>query len=105
MLVLIYITCQDKSEAKNIANTLLKMRLCGCCNIIDEIDSMYWWENKIESDEESVLIVKTIESKIDDIIAKVKQIHSYDNPCILAIPTLKISDDYRDFIEKEVDGD
>ncbi|MCC7554111.1 MAG: divalent-cation tolerance protein CutA [Methanobacteriaceae archaeon] len=103
MLVLIYITCQDKEEANNIGNTLVKNRLCACCNIIKQIDSIYWWENKIENDKESVLIAKTLESKIDDVISKVKETHSYDNPCILAIPTLKASEEYEDFINDEVD--
>lgn len=102
MLVLIYITCSDEIEASNIANILLENRLCGCCNIIKEINSMYWWEGKIEKDTESILIVKSLEEKIEKIISKVKEIHSYDNPCIIALPTLKVSDDYKDFINNEV---
>lgn len=105
MLVLIYITCSDEKESSKIGNYLVENRLCGCCNIIKDINSIYWWENKIESDNESILICKTLESKVDEIIATVKKIHSYDNPCILAIPTLKSSDDYTCFIEKEVEGE
>ena len=99
-----YVTCQDKNEAKNIGNILLENRLCGCCNIIDRIESIYWWNEKIENDEESVLIVKTKDDKIDEIISKVREIHSYENPCILALPILKASEDYKNFIEKEIDG-
>jgi len=104
MLILMYVTCQDKNEAKNIGNILLENRLCGCCNIIDRIESIYWWNEEIENDEESILIVKTKDDKIDEIISKVREIHSYENPCILALPILKASEDYKNFIEKEIDG-
>ncbi|MDL2246145.1 divalent-cation tolerance protein CutA [Methanobrevibacter sp. OttesenSCG-928-K11] len=102
MLKLIYITCSDKNEASAIGKTLVKNRLCACCNIINEISSIYWWDGELEEDSESVLIAKTLNENVDKVISKVKEIHSYDNPCILTIPVLKTTKEYEDYINNEV---
>jgi periplasmic divalent cation tolerance protein len=102
MLKLIYITCSDKNEASNIGKILVENRLCGCCNIIKEIDSIYWWNKELEEDSESVLIAKTLDDNVDEVISKVKEIHSYDNPCILIIPILKTTEEFEDYINNEV---
>ena len=102
MLKLIYITCADKNEASNIGKTLVENRLCACCNIIKEIDSIYWWNEELEEDSESVLIAKTLEDNVTSVISKVKEIHSYDNPCILTIPVLKTTKEFEDYINNEV---
>ena len=67
-MILIYITCKDKKQAKNISKNLLEKRLVACTNI-HPIESMYWWENKIQEDNEVVIIAKTKEENYE----KVKQ--------------------------------
>ncbi|MDR2873650.1 MAG: divalent-cation tolerance protein CutA [Methanobrevibacter sp.] len=101
MMVLIYITCEDEEESIKIAEILLKERLIACSNIIKDIKSMYWWEESIEVDNESILILKTIENKVEEIIKKVKKIHSYENPSIFALP-IKTSDAYFQWIHNEI---
>lgn len=89
-LILIYITCQSKDQAKDIGTALLKKRLCGCINIIPGMESTYFWPPKtdqFESNTEVILIVKTIEEKYEAVESLVKTLHTYENPCILSIPT------------------
>jgi len=102
MMVIIYITTSNEDEAVKIGSYIVKKRLAACSNIIKEMKSVYWWENKLESDEEAILILKTMEEKVDEIIAKVKEIHSYDNPCIIALPVIKASDSYLNWLEDEI---
>jgi periplasmic divalent cation tolerance protein len=102
MMVLVYITCSDEEESVKIAENLLKERLIACSNIIKSIRSLYWWENKIEKDNESILILKTMEDKLDEIIKRVKKLHSYENPAIIALPILKTSDSYLNWIKNEI---
>ncbi|MDR2623373.1 MAG: divalent-cation tolerance protein CutA [Methanobrevibacter sp.] len=102
MMVLVYVTCSNEEESIKIAENLLKERLCGCSNIIKDIKSMYWWENEIEKDNESILILKTVEDKIDEVIERVKELHSYENPAIIMLPVLKTSDSYLKWIENEI---
>jgi periplasmic divalent cation tolerance protein len=102
MIALIYITTSNEDESLKIGNILVKERLCACSNIIRNIESIYWWENKIENDNESVLILKTLEEKVEEVIKRVREIHTYDNPCILALPVLNVSNSYLKWLKKEI---
>ena len=90
-------------ESEKIAQKLVDERLVACTNILPSIKSIYRWEGELEEDSESLLIAKTDTSKIDKIIERVKSIHSYDIPCILAIPIIKGSDDYLAWLDSEID--
>ncbi len=101
MIAMIYITTSNEDEAVEIGKTMVKNRLAACSNIIKDMKSIYWWNNTIEEDEEAILILKTLENNVDKIIKKTKEIHSYDNPCIIAIPIINASDSYLKWIEEE----
>ena len=82
----IYITTKDVEEARRIAQELINSRLVACANIFDGIESLYRWEGKICNDKESVIIAKSKTILISRLIEKVKSIHSYTCPCIIALP-------------------
>ncbi len=71
-------------------------------NIISAIESLYWWKGEIEEDNESILIAKTKVSNVENIIKRVKEIHSYENPAILAIPIINGSKEYLDYLDGEI---
>ena len=96
-----YITTKDREEALRIGRSLLDARLAACVNILDGMQSLYWWQGKIEEGRECVLIAKSIASRQDEIIAKVRQIHSYEVPCIVFWPLTGGNPDYLAWIEKE----
>jgi len=100
-LNLVYITTKDKDEARRIGKELVKTRLAACVNIIDNMNSMYWWEGKIQDDQEVILIAKTRQSLVKKLIKKVKSIHSYSTPCIVSLPILDGNSDYLDWLKKE----
>jgi len=100
-LNLVYITAKNKEEARKIGKELLKARLAACVNIIDKMNSLYWWEGKIQDDNEAVLIAKTKESLVKELVEKVKSIHSYSCPCIISLPILGGNKAYLDWLEKE----
>lgn len=97
----IYVTARDKDEARRIGRALVESRLAACVNIIDGMNSMYWWNGKVQDDNEAVLIAKTKESLVPDLVAKVKELHSYECPCIVAIPILGGNADFLAWVEKE----
>jgi len=92
---LIYITAGNMEEAKKIGRELILSRLAACVNIIDNMHSMFWWEDKIQEDREVILIAKTKESLVTELIETVKSVHSYDCPCIVSLP---ISDGNKAFL-------
>ncbi|MDI9623359.1 MAG: divalent-cation tolerance protein CutA [Methanothermobacter sp.] len=102
MFAMVYITTSGLEESEKIGKILVKERLAGCVNIIPSIRSFYWWDDKIEEDEESILIVKTIEENVKEIIKRVKALHSYENPCIIHIPIKGGSEDYFEWLLGEI---
>lgn len=104
MVQMIYITCKDEKEATEIANKLVEEKLVACGNIIPEIKSVYWWKGKVEQENEALLLCKTTPSKIGAVIERVKELHSYDVPCVVSYGSSDVSESYRDWVYKEVDG-
>lgn len=102
MYVLLYITASDADEAKKIGRELVRRRLAACANVVEKIHSTYWWEGKIEEDCEALLILKSRKDKIPEITRAVREIHSYENPAVVALPILGGSEDFLEWIGSEV---
>ncbi|MDG5814941.1 divalent-cation tolerance protein CutA [Chitinispirillales bacterium ANBcel5] len=103
--IFVYITAQDKQEAKEIASTLINERLAACANIIDGMSSVYRWEDKIVEDSEVILIAKTRNELFNDVAQRVRQLHSYSTPCIVALPLVEGSSDFLNWISEETKQD
>ena len=99
--VLVFITVDSQENAQKIADKLLAERKAACVNIIPAIESHYWWQGKIESANEFMLVVKTRAALLDELIALVKQNHPYTIPEIIALPIIGGNEDYLNWIEKE----
>jgi len=97
----VYITAKDKAEARKIGRELVESRLAACVNIIDGVNSIYWWEGKVQDEAEAVLIAKTKESLVPELIEKVKSLHSYTCPCVVSLPVLGGNPDFLSWIERE----
>lgn len=98
----VLITAKDEKEAGKIGRCLVKDRLVACVNIIPNIDSIYWWEGKVEEDKEALIIAKTKSNLVHKIIEEVKSLHSYTCPEIISLPIKNGNPDYLTWIEKEV---
>jgi periplasmic divalent cation tolerance protein len=85
---IIYITAGNMDEARTIGKDLVSNRLAACVNIIDNINSMYWWEGKIQDEREVIIIAKSRESLVPNLIERVKSLHSYSCPCVVSLPIL-----------------
>jgi len=92
---LIYITTKDEEEARKIGKTLVEEKLVACVNI-HPIKSIYWWEGKITEESEIAMFVKTKAELVDEVIKRVKELHSYEVPCIVSFP---IEKGYPDFLK------
>ncbi|MEP1139158.1 MAG: divalent-cation tolerance protein CutA [Balneola sp.] len=84
-LRLVYITTQSSDEAKQIGRKIIEQNLAACVNIIPVMTSLYRWKGKIQNDEETILLVKTHTSKIQNLTQFVKKVHPYDCPCVISL--------------------
>jgi len=98
---LIYITTASKEEAINIACELVNIRLAACANIMTGSTSIFHWEGKVCKKEEVTLILKTREDYVERLIKKVKNMHSYDCPCIISLPISGGNTDFLNWINEE----
>ncbi len=86
MHIVIFVTAANKKEAGNIANSLIEKKLAACVNIIDKIESVFWWEGKVSRAREVLLVIKSKKTNLNKIIKQVRATHSYSVPEIIAIP-------------------
>jgi periplasmic divalent cation tolerance protein len=101
--LVVLVTASSGDEARRIADLLLEHRKAACISIVPGVSSLFWWRGKIDSAEESLLIIKTRPSRLDDIIGLVRQVHSYEVPEIIALPVIGGNQDYLEWLDKEVD--
>jgi len=101
MTMVIFVTIPQE-EAKPFAKILLKSRSCACVNILKGIDSLFWWQGKIDSGKEALLIIKTKQSAYYKLRKVIKLNHSYSVPEIIALKVDKIDSEYQKWLEKEV---
>ena len=98
--IVVVVTTSTKREATKIIQSLLKERLIACANIIGPISSLFWWEDKIDEATEFLILMKSHSKLFDKLSKKVKEIHSYEVPEILALPILKGSSSYLNWLEE-----
>ncbi len=100
--IVLFITTANTEEAQRIAKVLLNERKAACVNIVPEISSLFWWQDKLDSAQESLLIIKTKASVLNEIVRLVREIHSYDIPEIIALPIIGGNQDYLEWMGKEI---
>ena len=97
----ILITASSPEEGARIAEALVSERLAACVNRIDGISSVYWWKGKMERESECLLIAKSRGELVERLTARVKEMHSYSVPEIIALPIEAGNPDYLMWIAEE----
>ena len=99
--MLLYVTARDRDEAAKIAAALVEERLVACGNILDGMESVYWWNGKVERSREAVLICKTDRRNVELVTARIVELHSYETPCVVALPIEAGNRDFLTWVETE----
>lgn len=99
--IVVLITAPSSEEAVKIAKALVEERLAACANIIRDIRSVFRWEGKIEDDSEVLIVIKTREALFEDLEKRVRELHSYSVPEVIALPIVKGSEAYLNWLGEE----
>lgn len=83
---LVYMTMKDRQEAERIATVLVETRLVACVNILGGCESLFWWNGAVQQESEVVMVAKTTRACLEGCVEQVKKLHSYDVPCVVAMP-------------------
>ena len=92
---LVYVTAATNEEARAIAKTIVAERLAGA------LEWVYWWDGPVQSEPEVSFILKTKSELLEPLIARIKALHSYDCPCVVALPIAVGNLDFLNFIDKK----
>ena len=103
-MLIVLTTTPDKVEAERLARTIVDAKLAACVQILPQMTSVYFWEGKVQTEPEHLLLIKTLEERFDELSAFIKTHHSYDVPEIVAIDADKVSEAYLNWIQDSVQG-
>ncbi len=99
--IIVLITASKEEEAVRIAQELVDSRLAACVNIVRGLRSIYRWKGKREDEEEVLMVVKTRQDLFDGLKKRVKELHSYSVPEIIALPVMEGSEEYLKWLHEE----
>ncbi len=101
--IIVFITAPKEDEAHRIAHDIIASRLGACVNIIKNIRSIYRWKGRIEDEGEVLMIVKTRMDLFGELKKRVKELHSYSVPEIIALPVIEGSEEYLSWLKEETE--
>ena len=96
--IIILVTAKDKEEAEKITQLLLNERLIACGNIVSPVTSFFYWLGKIDKAEECLIVMKSRVDLFSKVAERVKSLHSYEVPEVLALPIVDGSKTYLDWM-------
>ncbi len=98
----VYIVASSHDEAGVIATALIEEKLAACVNVFSDIHSIYRWQGRVEHADECALIAKTPADKFEAIQKRVKELHSYQCPCVVAWPIVAGNEEYMNWIKESL---
>lgn len=102
MIKFLYATFGNKEEAVAVANTLLAENLIACVNVLDGSTSIYRWQGEVQQANEAIFFAKTTALQAEKAVSRIKELHSYNVPCILVLPIEAGLPEFMEWVEGEV---
>ena len=102
--IIVFMTAASAEEAMRIAEALVDSRLAACVQVLPEMHSIYLWKGEVERAREVLMIAKTTMAKFDSLQSKLRAIHSYETPEIIALPIIAGSEDYLKWLTSSLEG-
>jgi len=99
--VIVLVTAPNLAVARKLARAALKEKLIACANLVPRVESHYWWQGKLESSQEVLLICKSRKPRLTQLEALLTKLHPYDTPEIIALPLAAGTARYLDWWRSE----
>ena len=100
--VIIMVTTGGRNDAERLGEALVVGHLAACCTVVPMVHSTYYWEGQLRREHESLLLVKTVESRAQAVQEYVRTNHSYELPEILQVPVEGGSPRYLEWLVRQV---
>jgi periplasmic divalent cation tolerance protein len=102
--VVVWTTVAGASDARELASTIVTERLAACVNVLGEMDSIYRWNGRVESERERQIIMKTTAERVPALRARLHDLHQYEVPEFIVLPIVGGSDAYLTWIRESTSG-
>jgi len=99
---IVFVTTGSREEAESIATAVVSEGLAACVNIVDDVTSIYEWKGKVERDRECKMLIKTHEARVEALMARIVELHSYDICEVTVVPVVAGNPDYLAWIDAQV---
>ncbi|MGC8817116.1 MAG: divalent-cation tolerance protein CutA [Candidatus Hadarchaeum sp.] len=103
MYSIVLTTVKDRREANKIARALVSERLAACVNIVPQVSSIYRWQGKVARSRELLLLIKTSTKEMDRLMARIKELHSYQVPEIISVKVQRGWPQYLKWLKESLD--
>ncbi len=103
--IVVFMTVSDEKEATKIIHSLLKDRLIACANIVGPVASLFWWKGKIDKANEFLVIMKSRKNLFKKLSERVKELHSYEVPEVIALPVIEGLPSYLNWLGTSLYGE
>ena len=101
-MLIILTTTPNLEEAETLGRKIVEAKLAACVQILPQMKSIYFWKDGIQTDDEHLLLIKTLDEKYPELEQFIKANHSYETPEIVAIEVDKVSDEYSKWLEESL---
>ncbi len=101
-MVLVYSTFPDPQQAEDMARDMVRKKLAACANIFAGMKSVYEWQGKIQSGEETAVLFKTLADKQEELSRQIRSRHPFDTPAIFGWPCSSVDADYLNWLKRAV---
>ena len=102
--IIVFVTCETKVQAENIAQVVVQEKLAACVNVLPGVRSCYKWDGQLTWSDEVLMLVKSTRGRFDQLQDRIKSMHTYDCPEIVAVDIDDAYDKYIDWIDEAVGG-
>jgi periplasmic divalent cation tolerance protein len=96
--IVVLVTVGSREEGERIATAVVSEELAACVNITGPIESIYRWDNQVQHEQELLLVIKTRAVLAGELEARVRALHSYQTPEVIALPITSGSQEYLDWL-------
>jgi len=100
--LVVFVTCPTVASAKQLAKTLVHKRLAACVNIVPNVQSLFWWEGRVDQAREALLLIKTTTRRFASLRQAVRALHPYEVPEVIAIPIQRAHQPYLRWITESL---
>ena len=97
-LIVVMTTLPEVNQAHSIAKILVEEKLAACVQVMPSMTSTYMWQGELCQESENLVFIKTLQAKYEELVSRLRSLHPYETPEVIAIPAIAVDRDYLNWV-------